>query len=48
MVILLKQLIRKMMTFSFSFENTALRLAEGIREITAFVFNPVKTGWMGR
>ena len=36
-----------MMTFSLSFENTALRLAEGIREITVFVFNPVKEGWMG-
>lgn len=35
-----------MMTFSLSFENTALRLAEGIMEITVFVFNPVKEGWM--
>lgn len=46
-IILLKQLVRKMMTFSLSFENIALRLAEGIREITVFVFDPVKEGWMG-
>ena len=35
------------MTFFPSSENTALRLAEGIREMTVFAFNPVKEGWMG-
>lgn len=36
-----------MMTFSFSVENTAFRLAESIREVTAsFALNPTETGWL--
>ena len=36
-----------MMTFPISVENTALRLAESIREVTAsFALNPTETGWL--
>lgn len=37
-----------MLNFSLPFENSSLRLAEGIKEITAsLASNRAKTGWLG-